>query len=272
MTRFTSATPPTPAIEFDYTSKIYGNHVAVDRVNLSLLGGSILALLGRNGAGKTTALQMIMGLRYPTSGDIRIEGVSIRSPDIHRIRKAVGYLPDTPVLYDELTGREFLHFVGELYGVGQPRMNLVDPFLARLEMEDAADTRMEGYSAGMKKKISFLAAILPRPRLLILDEPTVSLDPVGGREMKEMIQEHRDSGGTVLLTTHMMDLAERLPDTVAIMDRGRLTFHGKPSELRKSYGRCGTETLEDVFLRLTGRSATPSVLTDETHAQGTWRR
>ena len=244
-----SASPP--AIEFDALTKRYGDRVAVERLRLRIKSGSIFCLLGRNGAGKTTALHTIMGLRTPTAGDVRIQGLSVGSPRIHAVRRAIGYVPELPVLYEDLTGREFLQFVGQLHRISPDPAEKIDAQLARFRMCDHADARIGTYSMGMKKRIAFLAALLPGPEILILDEPTGALDAMGAREVKKVMVEYREKGRLVLFTTHIMEIAERLSDRIAILHEGSLRFEGVLAHLRTRHGHAPTEPLEEIFVRLT---------------------
>jgi ABC-2 type transport system ATP-binding protein len=239
-------------IQLDALVRRYGKTTALDGVDLWIQPGTLVCLLGRNGAGKTTALETIAGLQAPTKGDVRIAGVSVRSDRIHHVRRRLGYLPQTPALYEQLTGREFLRFIGELYEVAPGTLALLDERIATMEMSDAADSPIRTYSVGMKKKIAWLSSILNEPDFLVLDEPFVSLDAVAARRVKETMLRFRDEGRVVLFATHTLEIAERFGDRLAILDGGRLLFQGSVEALRAQHGGCTGETLETLFLRLTG--------------------
>jgi ABC-2 type transport system ATP-binding protein len=247
----------TPAIELDALTKVYGSKVAVDRLSLSIEAGTLICLLGPNGAGKTTTIHTIMGLKNPTSGDVRIRGTSVRSPEIHRIRRVIGYVPEQPVLYEHLTGREFLQFIAELYQVDAPGLARIDAHLEQLGLAGEADDLIRTYSLGMRKKLACLAALVHDPEILVLDEPTGALDAVSARIVKELMLEARDAGRAVLFTTHILEIAERLADRVAIIDAGTLRFEGSLEELREQVHGRPDETLEDLFIRVTGAPRAP---------------
>ena len=240
-----------PRIEIDHLTKSYGDKVAVRELSLTLRSGEVFCFLGPNGAGKTTTIHTIVGHKNPTTGDVRINGVHVNSPEIHEVRRAVGYMAEQPVLYDYLTGREFLLFIAELYGVDASRRDWIDEQLERLELGGDADTLIKSYSLGMKKKIAFLAALVPDPDILLFDEPTGSLDAASARLVKDRMLEARDAGKLVFFTTHIMEIAERLADQLAVIHHGRLIAQGTLDDLRQQFGRMPGESLEDIFLRIT---------------------
>lgn len=245
-------TPPS-VIEFDHVTKRFGAKTAVDDLSLSVQTGELFCFLGPNGAGKSSTIQMLMGLKAPTSGDIRINGVSVRSPGIHGVRRGIGYLPEQPVLYDYLTGREFVQFVAQLQEAHPLSDDSLDAAFARFELANAADALVKTYSMGMKKKIALLAALTTNPALLVLDEPTGALDAASAREVKDLMVEARRDGKAVFFTTHVMEIAEQMADRLAIIDAGALLAVGTLSELRLRFGTSPDEPLERIFLRLTGR-------------------
>ena len=245
----------TPCIEIDHLTKSYGDKVAVRDLSLTVRSGEVLCFLGPNGAGKTTTIHTIVGHKNPTAGDVRINGVHVGSPEIHEVRRAVGYLAEQPMLYDYLTGREFLLFIAELYGVDASRRDWIDEQLERLELGGDADTLIKTYSLGMKKKIAFLAALVPDPDILLFDEPTGSLDAASARLVKDYMLDARDAGKLVFFTTHIMEIAERLADRLAVIHHGRLIAEGTLDDLRQQFGRTPSESLEDIFLRITGGDA-----------------
>lgn len=241
------------SIEIVSLSKNYGAKSAVRDLSLEITPGLIHCFLGPNGAGKTTTIKTIMGLRLPTRGDIRVNGVSIHSDDIHDVRRSIGYLADEPMLYEYLTGREYLHFIGELYGVGDDLEATIAEGLERFGMTAEADILIQKYSLGMKKKIAVLATLIHDPDMLIYDEPTGNLDALAARQVKEIMLEYRDRGRLVFFTTHIMEIAERFADRFAIIREGSLVFDGTLEELRNDHGKKRDDTLEDIFIRMVQR-------------------
>ncbi len=240
-----------PRVQIDRLTKSYGDKVAVRELSLTVRSGEVFCFLGPNGAGKTTTIHTIVGHKNPTAGDVRINGVHVSSPEIHEVRRAVGYLAEQPVLYDYLTGREFLLFIAELYGVDASRRDWINEQLERLELSGDADTLIKSYSLGMKKKIAFLAALVPDPDILLFDEPTGALDAASARLVKDRMLEARDAGKLVFFTTHIMEIAERLADRLAVIHHGRLITQGTLDDLRQQFGRTPGDSLEDIFLRIT---------------------
>lgn len=225
---------------------------AVTDVSLTVPAGAIVGFLGANGAGKTTTLRCVAGLLAPDAGSITVAGASLASEP--RVAKArLGFVPDRPFLYDRLSAREFLAFVAALYSLpADAAERRAEELLARLGLTADAGRTLEGYSLGMRQKVSVIAALLHSPRLLLLDEPLNGLDPPSARMLKELLREHADAGGGVLVSTHLLDVAERLCDTLVILRAGRVVAAGTLAELRGS----GSErTLEDVFLGLDGDPA-----------------
>ncbi len=243
-----------PSIRIDNLTKSFGPVRAVAELSMTVEAGEIFCFLGPNGAGKTTTLSTIMGLKRPTAGDVFINGVSLRAPDIEPARRRIGYMPEVPVLYDYLTGREFVQFIGQLYQTDRALDHWLNEQLAALQMSGDADRVIKGYSAGMKKKISFLTALVHRPDILIFDEPTGTLDALSARVVKDEMVTARERGALVFFTTHVMELAERLADRIAIIDHGRLIADGTLAELRTAHGQTSGESLEAIFLRLTRRT------------------
>ena len=238
-----------PQIELEGVTKRYGSIVALADLCLNIEGGELCCLLGRNGAGKTSVINAIMGLTYPTRGEVRIGGVDTRSTEIHEVRRSVGYLPQRSVLYEQLTGREFIRFIGGLYEITAAGFRAADRHLEALGLGDAADRRVREYSVGMKRRLAFMASILHEPAYLILDEPTGSLDVASVVFVEEVMTRYRNEGRLVLFSTHQLDLAERCSDRLVVLDGGRLTFTGCVPGFRAEHGLGATETLEDLFLR-----------------------
>ena len=214
--------------------------------------GEVFGLLGPNGAGKTTILRMACGLLAPTAGRAAIAGVDVWAEPL-RAKRMLGYLDEEPLLYPNLSGREFLDLVGDLYGVprGPEREARIARLLSVLELEDKQHELIAGYSHGMRNKIGLLALLLYDPRVLLLDEPTNGLDPRSARRVRDLLRELADRGVAVVLSTHILGVAQALCDRVAIVDRGRVVAVGTLDELR---ARAGTAqaSLEDLFLAMTG--------------------
>jgi len=214
--------------------------------------GEVFGLLGPNGAGKTTILRMACGLLAPSAGRAAIAGVDVWAEPL-RAKRMLGYLDEEPLLYPNLSGREFLDLVGDLYGVprGPEREARIARLLSVLELEDKQHELIAGYSHGMRNKIGLLALLLYDPRVLLLDEPTNGLDPRSARRVRDLLRELADRGVAVVLSTHILGVAQALCDRVAIVDRGRVVAVGTLDELR---ARAGTAqaSLEDLFLAMTG--------------------
>ena len=242
-------------IELHDLSKRYGRVTALDGLSLRISGGEIFGLIGRNGAGKSTAFRAVMGLSYCDSGVVNIEGVDTRSPQAQAIRLTMGYVPQHSVLYDHLTGREFLRFLAELYEVGAGALGSIAKVLDALEMTDAADRYMRSYSLGMRKRISIAASILHEPNYLIMDEPTASLDPASARVVEAEMRRFKSLDRLVLFSSHDMDLVERLSDRVGILNGGKLAFEGRLQELRKRHATHPDEPLDTLFLRVAAKGA-----------------
>jgi ABC-2 type transport system ATP-binding protein len=241
--------------------KRYGAQRAVDGIDFVARPGEVVALLGPNGAGKSTTIRAITGLLRPTEGRVSVCGHdAVRSP--LAARAAVGYVPDRPYLYPKLTARELLRFVGRLRRVDDGDRR-ADAWLEAFALLPVANELIETYSHGMRQKLTFAAALLADPPVLVVDEPMVGLDPRAARQVREIMRGHADRGGTVLLTTHALDVAETLADRVVVLHLGRVAASGTMAELRSAAAPAspagGATTgmdddavdLEAVFLRLT---------------------
>jgi len=237
-----------PAIVARGLRKTYGEHVAVRGVDLTIGRGEIVAFLGPNGAGKTTTIKMLTGLLRPTTGSAAILGHDIQA-DALAAKAAFGYVPDTPNLYGKLKGWEYLRFMARLYRVPTAEAEARAAELLRLfDLTDAASDLIEGYSHGMSQKMALAGALVHAPRVLFLDEPTVGLDPRSARTIKDLLGQLRAQGVTVFLSTHILEIAERMADRVVIINKGEIIAAGTVAELRHG----GSGTLEDIFLDLTG--------------------
>ncbi len=239
-----------PLIEMEHLIKRYGSNTAVDDVNLQVYGGEIFGFLGPNGAGKTTTIKMISGLLQPTSGTVRVAGYDVQAQPL-QAKAAEGYVPDDPNLYPKLSARELLRFVGDLYGMERGQVERrIDELLKLFDLVQAGDDLIESYSHGMRQKTALAAALMHDPQVLVLDEPTVGLDPRSARMIKDILRQMAERGAAVFLSTHILEIAERMCDRIGIIDHGRLIAAGTMSELR-GLGT-GATNLEDIFLQLTG--------------------
>jgi ABC-2 type transport system ATP-binding protein len=231
--------------------KRYGDKIAVDNVSLQVQAGEVFGFLGPNGAGKTTTIKMIVGLLQPTSGTVLVAGVDVQAQPL-LAKASCGYVPDTPNLYAKLTGRELLRFVGDLYDLDRRQVaQRTDELLRVLDLTTAADDTVDSYSHGMQQKASLASALMHDPKVLVLDEPTVGLDPKSARLIKDLLRQMAERGAAVFLSTHILEIAERMCDRIGIINKGQLVAVGTMNELR-SLGKAGEVSLEDIFLALTG--------------------
>jgi ABC-2 type transport system ATP-binding protein len=236
-----------PAIRLVDLRKQYGARAAVDGLTLEVPRGSFFGFLGPNGAGKTTTIRMMIGLAQPASGTIELLGFRLPEQALE-IKRRIGLVPDESLLFDRLTGAEFLEFVGRMYGLERPiARERSQELLELFELDADARKLIAAYSKGMRKRVAMAAALIHRPELFLLDEPFEGVDAVGARLMKDILQEQIRHGATVFLTSHVLDVVERLCDRVAIIHDGKLVMEQAVGELRH-----GGETLEDVFVRLVG--------------------
>ena len=247
-------------IQIERLRMTYGKVVAVDDLSLDVPPGTVLGFLGRNGAGKTTTIRMMVGLLEPTAGTVLLGGHDIRR-EPEAAKMATGYLPDRPHLYDKLTGDEYLAFVAGLYGVSPDETRRrAAALLDELDLARQADELVETFSHGMKQRLALCGALIHRPRILVLDEPMVGLDPEGARELRRLLRRLAGEGVTIFLSTHSLAVAEDVSTRIAILDQGRLVALGTLEELRAralaAAGNGGTiggaASLEDVFLEILG--------------------
>jgi ABC-2 type transport system ATP-binding protein len=239
-------------IQLENLTRHYGSLAAVQDLNMTVQEGELFGFLGPNGAGKTTTIRMIIGLLRPTRGTVSVAGHDVKQEPL-AVKRAVGYLAQTPLLYDKLTGREFLRFMGGLYGLGDEKIDArTENLLALMDLSDKADQLIESYSGGMRHKIGLCGALLHEPPVLVLDEPLTGLDPYSARRIKDLLQELCRQGSTVFLSTHVLEVAERVCDRVGILDKGRLIAVGTMAALRTQAQSSAETTLEDLFLQLTG--------------------
>jgi ABC-2 type transport system ATP-binding protein len=236
-----------PAIEVENLRKVYGGKAAVDGLSLMVPRGCFYGFLGPNGAGKTTTIRMMMGLAEPTSGSIRLLGRAMPDEAVE-VRKLLGLVPDDSLLFDHLTGAEFVEFAGRMYQLDrQVARERTRELMAMFELDGQPRKLIAEYSKGMRKRCAMAAALIHRPELFLLDEPFEGVDAVGARLMKDILADQVRRGATIFLTSHVLEVVERLCDQVAIIDHGRMLLETKMSELH-----AGFETLEDAFVRLVG--------------------
>jgi ABC-2 type transport system ATP-binding protein len=245
-------TDSSPALQLRALHKSFGRP-AVDGLDLDVRRGELYALLGPNGAGKTTTLRMVTGLLAPDSGSVEVFGIDL-ARDAAAAKRRMAYLPDDPMLYGKLKPTEYLEFVAGLWGIrgsdAEPRARQL---LDWLDLSKHAHELTEGFSRGMKQKLALAGALIHEPELLILDEPLTGLDAAAARQVKDLLLSHVAQGGTVILTTHILEVAERLAERIGIIRAGRLIAEGTLAELRE---RTHGGSLEEVFLQLTeGQSA-----------------
>ena len=242
--------PYSPAIEVRDLRKIYGQGLngkaAVDGLNLTVPRGSFFGFLGPNGAGKTTTIKMLMGLAPPTSGEIQLLGLPMPERALE-IKRQIGLVPDESLLFDHLTGGEFLEFTGRIYCLDRPTaIERTKELLELFELDGAPRKMIHEYSKGMRKRLAMAAALIHRPQLFLMDEPFEGVDAVGARMMKDLLAAQVRQGATIFITSHVLEVVERLCGYIAIINHGKLVVEGPTEDLR------GNGTLEDAFVRAVG--------------------
>ena len=233
-------------LQIEHLSKQYGSSdkKAVDDLTLHILPGEIYGFIGHNGAGKTTTLKACSGILRFDAGDIKIDGISIRENPLE-CKRRIAYIPDNPDLYEFLTGIQYLNFVADIYRISAAeREERIARYSAALELTDDLAGKISAYSHGMKQKLAVIGALIHAPRLLMMDEPFVGLDPKAAHTVKQIMREFCDNGGAIFFSTHVLEVAEKLCDKVAIIRGGKLITCGDTETVR------GNESLEDVFLEL----------------------
>ena len=239
-------------IEFQQVYRSYGDKLAVENLNLRINTGELYALLGHNGAGKTTAIKMLVGLIRPGSGAVRVGGYDLVS-QTREATALVGYVPDQPFLYDKLSAWEILNFVGRMYGMDNLQVSqAIEREIARFELSDFVNDLTETYSHGMKQRTVFASALLHSPRVLVVDEPMIGLDPHSIRLVKDLLQREVAAGMSILMSTHTLQAAEEISDRVGIMSHGKLLFDGTIGLLRERFP-VEQQSLESMYLALTER-------------------
>ena len=240
-------------IEVQDLNKTYGKIKAVKGVSFTAFPGQVLGLLGPNGAGKSTTIKTITGLIRPSSGRVRLAGFDVVK-DARRAKKELGYVPDRPYLYQKLTGRELLRFLCKLRGVEEAEEK-AQAWLEFFHLHEFANELIETYSHGMRQKLTFIAALIHEPSVLVIDEPMVGLDPRAALQVRELMADYAAKGNTVLLTTHSMDVAQAVAQRVIVLHRGEVAGEGDMSELKRSAGLIDDDSVNDdleaIFLRLT---------------------
>jgi ABC-2 type transport system ATP-binding protein len=239
-----------PAIAVRDLRKIYDGKAAVDGLTLTVPRGSFFGFLGPNGAGKSTTIRMLTGLIPATSGSIELLGLPIPAQEM-AIRKRIGLVPDESLLFDRLTGAEFLEFVGRMYSLPRPMaIKRANELLELFELADEKRKLIAEYSKGMRKRVAMAASLIHRPELFLMDEPFEGVDAVGARLMKDILLDQVKHGATIFLTSHVLEVVERLCDHAAIINEGKIVAEGRMQDLR-----AGSETLEDVFVRVVSGDA-----------------
>ena len=231
-------------LQIQNLTKRFGDTVAVDDLTLHIAPGEIYGFIGHNGAGKTTTLRSIAGIQQFDAGEIRINGVSVTADPL-ACKRIMAYIPDNPDLYDFMSGIQFLNFIGDIFAVpAEVRQTRIRDYAARFELTDDLAQPISAYSHGMKQKLAIISAWLHAPKLILMDEPFVGLDPKASHLLKEMMREHCDAGGAIFFSTHVLEVAEKLCDKVAIIKQGKLIKAGTMEEVK------GDDSLEEVFLEL----------------------
>ena len=233
-------------LKINHFSKTYGDKKAVDDLTLHIHAGEVYGFIGHNGAGKTTTLKSVAGILQFDGGEILVDGVSIKADPL-ACKKKMAYIPDNPDLYDFMTGIQYLNFVADIFGVPtQERSQRINQLAEAFELTASLNQSIGSYSHGMKQKLAIISAWLHQPELILMDEPFVGLDPKASHILKEMMRDVCSRGGAIFFSTHVLEVAEKLCDKVAIIKGGRLVRSGTMEEVK------GDDSLEDVFLELEG--------------------
>ena len=231
-------------LRIEHLTKKYGEKVAVDDLSLHIAPGEIYGFIGHNGAGKTTTLKASVGILQFDAGEITICGTRLRDDPV-KCKRALAYIPDNPDLYDFMSGIKYLNFIGDVFAIpAEMRQERIRKYAGIFELTDDLAQPISAYSHGMKQKLALISAWLHDPKLIIMDEPFVGLDPKASHLLKEMMREHCDAGGAIFFSTHVLEVAEKLCDKVAIIKQGRLVKAGTMEEVK------GDDSLEEVFLEL----------------------
>jgi ABC-2 type transport system ATP-binding protein len=236
-------------LELIHLTKIFNSLKAVDDVSLKVDAGDFYGFLGLNGAGKTTTIKMLAGLYSPTGGNISINGTDILKHPVEA-KKMIGYVPDQPFLYDKLTGKEFLYFCGGLYNISPALLKVkIDGLVEQLKIGDWINKRTEQYSQGMKQRVSIASALLHEPKLILVDEPMIGLDPLSAQYVKTLLKQKADEGCAVFMSTHSLNVAEEVCSKIAIIKEGKIIFDGNKESI-ESFRMGQKQNLESFFLEL----------------------
>jgi ABC-2 type transport system ATP-binding protein len=239
------------AVKLENVKKGFGTIQAVKGLSLQIDAGTVFGFLGPNGSGKSTTMKMILGLLKADSGSVNVYGIDVSS-NPWEVKKVVGYVPESPRLYEFLTGLEYLDFIADVYGLdAETKKKRIKEYLEAFDLENRENEMISGYSHGMKQKIAIIAAVLHKPKLLILDEPLSGLDPKSAKIVKDLLHRLASEGVTTIMSTHVLEIADAVCDNIAIMYQGNKIAEGKPAELRRD-AKMPNSTLEDIFLKLTG--------------------
>ena len=232
-------------LEIKNFSKVYANgKVGANEINLTIDSGDIFAFIGPNGAGKTTTIKSVVGINDITSGDILVNGISIKDDPI-KVKSIIAYIPDNPDIYTNLTGIQYINLIADIFRVNkEERQNLTEKYAKILEMENDLTKPVLNYSHGMKQKLVIIASLVHSPKLLVMDEPFVGLDPKASHRVKELMKEFCAEGGAIFFSTHVLEVAEKLCNKVAIIDNGKIVKSGTMEEIKQD------KSLEEVFLEL----------------------
>lgn len=235
-------------IELTNLTKQFGDKVAVNDVTITFPSGKIIGYIGPNGAGKTTTLKMMCGITKPTKGQIKLNGIDI-SLEPQLAKQQFGFVFDSPDAFLQLSGLEYINFVATIYGVNtQDKNRLIQELGSTFEMSEVLNDKIETYSHGMRQKIMIMAVLVHNPSIWLLDEPLTGLDPKSSFNLKEIMRKHADEGNTVLFSTHVLEVAEKLCDEIAIIDHGQIKFQGTLDQLKTQYPK---QSLEQIFLEVT---------------------
>lgn len=256
-----------PTIQLERVTKSFGDKQVVKGIDLSVRPGEVYAFLGSNGAGKTTTIKMMVGLLRQTTGTLSIGGIEVSS-DPQKVKRMLGYVPDTPIVHEYLTGQEFLWFMADLYGLSRKQgKERSSDLLQFFQLEEAKDRIIRDYSLGMRRKISIAAALIHRPSILLLDEVTNGLDARAAREVKDFVLAAAAGGATVFLTTHILSLAQEMATRIGLLHGGQMIATGTFQEMAEHAGMESDRTLEEIFLRMTEEEGKTSEKTQvDTHA------
>lgn len=238
-------------LEVDSVSRSFGPLKALDNVSLKVGTGEVYGLLGPNGSGKSTLMKMMLGLMKPDSGIIKVDGIDVQNDPL-QVRRIVGYVPESPRIYEFLTAIEYLDFIADIHQMDiHAKKERISEFLKAFELEGRENEMLSGYSQGMKQKAVITAALIHKPKLLVMDEPLNGLDPRSARIVKDLIHQLSKEGVSTIFSTHILEIAEVVCDRIAIVSGGKMLAEGTAADLRSQAGMPGS-TLEELFLKLTG--------------------